>query len=111
MVDCLKCINSACCKLEVSVNRTEYEHFKKLNLHEHFETRTENFLNKNEKYIKHKKYFDEMYEDDFAILKQKNGYCSLLDQETMLCTIYEDRPSVCKNYKSERCINIREIIN
>ena len=64
-----------------------------------FETRTDKFLAENPKYIKQIKEFDEMYKDNFATLKKgDDGLCVLLDKESMKCTIYENRPKVCKNY-------------
>lgn len=108
-IDCLKCINSACCKLNVEVDKEEYNRFVKLNLDEHFETRAEIFVKENPKYLKQTKVFDTMYKDNFAILKKKeDGNCVLLD-ENMKCTIYENRPQVCKDYKQNRCAAIREL--
>lgn len=109
-IDCLKCVNSACCKLRVEVDRNEYNEFWRLDLDKHFETMTDVFLKENPKYLKRIKELDEMHKDNFAILKRGvDGYCELLDQTTMLCTIYEQRPSVCKNYTSNRCENIRKL--
>ena len=109
MIDCLKCINSACCRLDVEVNRDEYNVFWNLGLDEYFETRTDKFLNDNPKYLKQMKSFDEMYKDNFAILKKrKDGYCVLLN-DNMECSIYENRPKVCRDYKVNRCTNIREL--
>jgi len=63
----------------------------------------------NPKYLKQIKKFDEMYKDNFAILKKReDGNCVLLD-ENMECSIYENRPKVCRYYKQSRCINIREL--
>ena len=51
-----------------------------------------------------------MYKDNFAILKKKeDGYCVLLDED-MKCTIYENRPKVCRDYKQNRCTTIRKLI-
>lgn len=110
MVDCLKCLNSACCRLDVEVNIKEYERFKSLGLDGYFTTRTEIFLKNEKRYIKHKEVFNEMYKNNFAILNKGNdGQCVLLDRKTMKCTIYEDRPKVCKDYTSNRCEKIRNI--
>jgi len=110
MIDCLKCINSACCKLEVEVKRNEYEYFKTLNLHSHFKTRTQIFLEKNPRYKNREFYFEQMYKNNYAILKRgEDGYCEMLDQKTMKCTIYEKRPSVCRKYETKSCIKIREL--
>ena len=108
MVNCLKCINSACCKLVVEVDKDEYNKFKSLELDNYFTTRTESFLEKNTKYKEHKEVFDEMYKDNFATLNKGNdGHCILLDRRTMRCMIYEDRPKVCKDYSFNSCKNIR----
>jgi Fe-S-cluster containining protein len=108
MIDCLKCVNSACCGLIVEVDREEYNHFWKLKLGDKFETRTDKFLAENPKYIKQMKEFDEIYKDNFATLKKgDDGLCVLLDRATMECTIYKDRPNVCKRYKTNKCTNIR----
>ena len=39
--------------------------------------------------------------------KDKDGYCPLLDRETMLCSVYEERPQVCKSYSNMKCEKIR----
>lgn len=75
-----------------------------------FKTRTDMFVEKNPEYKTRAIYFDNMYRDNFAILKKSSdGNCVLLDRKSMLCTIYEQRPSVCKNYTSNRCENIRKL--
>lgn len=108
MVDCLKCLNSACCRLDVEVDRDEYEKFKALGLDDYFKTRTEAFLEKNTKYKEHEELFNQMYNDNFATLNKGNdGQCILLDRRTMRCMVYEDRPKVCKDYSFNSCKNIR----
>lgn len=50
-----------------------------------------------------------MHKDNFAKIKKNDkGYCVLLD-ENMKCSIYENRPKACRDYKQSRCINIREL--
>ena len=39
--------------------------------------------------------------------KADDGYCTLLDRKTMLCSCYEDRPQACKKYENNRCEKIR----
>lgn len=52
-----------------------------------------------------------MYKDNFAILnKNLDGQCVFLDKKKE-CTIYKNRPKVCKEYKIKSCVNIRELIN
>ena len=108
MVDCLKCLNSACCRLDVEVDKKEYDYFKALGLDDYFTTRADIFLKKNAKYKEHKEIFNKIYNDNFAILnKGKDGQCIMLDRKTMSCMIYEDRPKVCKDYTTDRCIKTR----
>ena len=108
-IDCLKCINSACCKLTVEVDRNEYNKFWKLDLDEYFETKTDVFLKENPKYLKRIKELDETHKDNFAILKKRNdGNCILLN-ENMECSIYEKRPKACREYKQSSCVSIREL--
>ncbi len=110
MSDCLRCVNSACCKLDVEVDRNEYDNFVALNLGNHFNTRTKIFLEQNPKYKRQRIIFDKMYFDNYAILKKNNdGLCVLLNRETMLCSIYNDRPKVCKDYTIKRCENIKKL--
>ena len=108
MVDCLKCVNSACCKLDVEIDRLEFQRFKALRLDEYFETRTDIFIKKEPRYNEQTEILNKMYEANFAILKKgKDGLCVLLDRDSMKCKIYEDRPKVCKDYTTDRCTKIR----
>lgn len=110
MVDCLKCTNSACCRLEIEVDRLEFEKFKDLDLSKHFETRADSFIKNEPRYKDHKELFNKMYKNNFATLKKEaDGLCVLLDRATMKCKIYSDRPKVCKDYKQNRCAKIRTL--
>jgi len=110
MIDCLKCVNSGCCKLDVEVDRTEFQRFKALRLDKYFETRADIFIKKEPRYNEQKEILNKMYEDNFAILKKgKDGLCVLLDRDSMKCKIYEDRPKVCKDYTTSRCTKIRKL--
>jgi Fe-S-cluster containining protein len=42
-----------------------------------------------------------------------DGWCAALDRHTMLCTIYENRPFICREFAtgSYECLNEREVIN
>jgi len=65
------------------------------------------FIEKSPKYESKREQLDEMYTDNFAEMKKADsGLCVLLD-ENMLCSIYDDRPKVCKDYKTKRCEAIR----
>lgn len=108
-VDCLKCINSACCKLVIEVDREEYN-----SLHEsvknHFVKNSDKFINDNPRHAEKKAYLDEMYKDNYAELKKgEDDLCILLDRDTMLCSVYENRPKVCRSYSNDRCFKIREL--
>ncbi|GAG33156.1 unnamed protein product, partial [marine sediment metagenome] len=68
------------------------------------------FLKKEPKYREQEKVFNEMYKDNFALLKKSDdGLCVLLDKSTMKCTIYKYRPKVCKDYTTSRCVKIRKL--
>ena len=109
VVDCLKCINSACCKMVVEVDRNEYSRLLILGLRDKMTTYTDIFLKQNAKYKSKRKELDKMHSSLFAkIDKDDKGYCVLLDED-MKCSIYEDRPKVCKDYKHNRCKNIRQL--
>jgi len=44
--------------------------------------------------------FTEIVENQYYVMKrEKDGWCTCLDRETMLCTIYEIRPFLCRDYK------------
>lgn len=111
-IDCLKCVNSACCKLKIEVGRKEYDRLIGLGYESNMETYTDRFIERNPRYKDKKDIFDNMHKDIFAYLKKgDDGYCELLDRETMLCTIYKDRPKACIEYKIKRCSKIRKLIN
>ncbi|WP_298441060.1 YkgJ family cysteine cluster protein [uncultured Ferrimonas sp.] len=44
-----------------------------------------------------------------TMLRLDDGRCSALDRETLMCTIYENRPWVCREFEmaSYECINER----
>lgn len=44
-----------------------------------------------------------------SMLRLDDGWCSALDRDTLMCTIYEDRPWVCREFEmgSDECINER----
>jgi len=109
-VDCLKCINSACCKLVVEVSHDEYKELKKKGLHVHFTKHIDTFLNKFPKLESKRNFLEANYSKNYAELKKnEDEYCILLDKKTKLCSIYEDRPKVCRSYQTNRCEKIREL--
>jgi len=109
LVDCLRCINSACCKLKVEVDRNEYNRLVNIGLKNKLETYTDIFLKQNTKYKNHRNELDKLHNSLFAKIKKNDkGYCVLLDKD-MNCSIYNDRPQVCKDYKHNRCKNIRKL--
>ena len=46
-----------------------------------------------------------------TMLRLDDGWCSALDRETFLCTIYENRPWVCREFEmgSHDCHNERAV--
>ncbi|MBT4763186.1 MAG: YkgJ family cysteine cluster protein [Bdellovibrionaceae bacterium] len=58
--------------------------------------------------------FTEKSEDLYTRMKQAdNGWCLALNPATMLCTIYEKRPYLCREYQAGDydCVNEREKFN
>jgi Fe-S-cluster containining protein len=108
MVDCKKCVNSGCCKLKIEVSKQEYNSLSS-KVKKEFTKHIDSFLEKSP----HLKGFIEkdlevLYEGNYARMnKDKDGYCPLLDRETMLCSVYEERPKICKDYSNDRCSAIR----
>ncbi|MDB6142843.1 MAG: fe-s-cluster oxidoreductase [Pseudomonas sp.] len=45
-----------------------------------------------------------------VMLRLDDGWCAALDRNTMLCTIYEKRPLICREFEtgSEECMNERQ---
>jgi len=108
MVDCKKCVNSGCCKLVIEISKQEYNSLSS-KVKKDFTKHIDSFLEKSP----HLKGFIEkdlevLYEGNYARMnKDKDGYCPLLDRETMLCSVYEERPQVCKSYSNMKCEKIR----
>jgi len=106
-VDCLKCINSGCCRLKITIDKKEYESLKP-KIKNEFVKHSEIYLSKNPKYKSKAEILDSMYEDNYAEMKKGvDGYCNLLDKKTMLCSVYENRPKICKDYINDKCVKIR----
>ena len=108
MTDCLKCINSGCCKLSIQISKFEYESLKP-NVKKEFVKNIDLFLEKSPSFngVLNDE-LEEVFKDKYAEMKKTDdGYCNLLDRKTMLCSVYEDRPQTCKDYKNNRCDKIR----
>ena len=108
MIDCKKCINSGCCKLKIEISKKEYNSLSS-NVKKEFTKHIDSFLEKNP-HLKGfiEKDLDILYENNYAKMnKSSDGYCPFLNRETMLCSVYEERPNVCKDYTTKRCKNIR----
>ena len=45
-----------------------------------------------------------------TMLRLDDGWCSAIDRETFLCTIYENRPLICREFEmgSYECIEERK---
>ena len=112
MSDCLRCINSGCCKLIIEIDREEYESLKP-EIQNEFELKRDIFLNENPRFrnVIPDNELDNMFRDLYAVMKKESdGYCKFLNRETMLCSVYEDRPKVCREYKNTKCEKIRQLI-
>ncbi len=108
-VDCLKCINSACCKLKITIDKKEYDSLKP-KIKNQFIRHTDIFIQKNPKYKNKANQIDLMYIDNYAVMKKGNdGFCNFLDRNTKLCTVYKDRLNICKTYTNDRCKKIRQL--
>jgi len=117
--NCLSCLNSACCStFDVEVSKREYEKYDII--------LQSKFLKKSEQVLKNSKYhclsaerrerfvafIDNEAGESFAKLKKgQSGNCVLLDEKTMLCSIYEKRPKVCEQFTENRCVKIRVLKN
>ena len=110
---CLNCIGS-CCKPEVDVTREEYEDLKSKGYEKEIQTRSEIFIKRYPGYENVVDVLNSMYGESFAILsKSEDGFCRLLDRATRLCSIYDSRPKVCRDFEvnSNRCNSIKKCIN
>ena len=47
---------------------------------------------------------------DRSLVRLEDGWCTALDRETMLCTIYENRPWICREFEvgEYECISARD---
>jgi len=109
MESCLKCVNSACCRLVIETSKQEYDSMTE-SLKSNLVKYSDEFIAKKPRYESKRDEIDEMYEEIYAYLpKSENGLCKLLDRETMLCSMYDQRPKVCRDYELNRCEKIREI--
>ena len=108
MIDCKRCINSGCCKLKIEISKQEYESLSDV-VKKEFTKHIDSFLEKNP----HLKGLVEndleiLFNDNYAIMnKGIDGYCNLLNKKSMLCSVYEERPQTCKDYKNNKCQNFR----
>jgi len=109
-VDCTRCINSACCSLVVEVDEDEYKYFESINLHHTFERYTDKFISEFPRFKDKRDQISLLHKELHAYLKKgDDGLCVLLDRETMLCSIYNNRPKVCVDYTVDRCSKIRSL--
>lgn len=110
---CIKCVGS-CCKLEVDVTRAEHKELVDKGHESAMVTNTDIFVKNNPAYESKKTFLDDMYSELFAtILKDSQGFCVMLNRDTSLCSIYEDRPRVCRDYEinGKRCKALKKCTN
>jgi len=92
----------------VEVSEKEYNKLKALGYGSDFETYTDRFIKKHPGHENKRPIIDDLHREKYAVLKKgKDGLCVKLDRQTMLCTIYNNRPKVCRAYKPTRCKKIR----
>ena len=110
---CLACVGS-CCSLVVDINKEDYNNLISINKGDNVIKQSEIFTNNNPSYKGKEKFLDEMYFEEFAIIKKdETGFCSLLDKKTRLCSIYENRPKACIEFSNEslKCKSIKVCIS
>lgn len=99
-VDSCKSCHSNCCSLEVDLTKSDYDKLKLLGKSFHATKRSDLFIRENPQYTDKIGYLDEMYGHTFAVINQgEDGYCNFLDRRTRLCTIYNNRPSICRDFQ------------
>lgn len=105
-IDCTKCTAECCRVYEVEITRDEYD---ALSDHASVITKkSDQFVELFPDFTAKQSLLDKLLSDGFAILdKGRDGYCQLLDRDTRLCTVYNRRPRACKEYKTDRCGDIR----
>ena len=111
--NCLNCMGN-CCTLLVDINREDYNNLISINKGDNLIKQSEIFIKENHSYIDKEKFLDEMYFEDFAIIKKdETEFCSLLDKKTRLCSIYENRPKACIEFSNEslKCKSIKVCIS
>jgi Fe-S-cluster containining protein len=102
---------AGCCTLLVEFNKDEYDRMVKCGHKEAMITKTDIYLKKHPEKQKHRKQLDKIHNDIFAEMKQgENKHCVLLDIDSRLCTIYEDRPKLCKDHTTDRCGGLRKCL-
>jgi len=71
-------------------------------------THIDEFIHRFPKLKDKRKEIDSNYDKLYAYLpKEKDGYCIMLNRETMLCSVYDNRPKMCMDYELNRCEKIR----
>jgi Fe-S-cluster containining protein len=107
MVDCKKCVNSGCCKLKIEVSKEEYNELSEV-VKKEFTKHIDSFLEKNPHLKGAAKEIEGVYHVNYARMnKSDDGYCPFLNRKSMLCSVYEERPQVCKSYSNMKCEKIR----
>lgn len=110
---CNGCVSS-CCSLEVDITKTEFNTLEKLGHIDSIITRSEIFIKEFPQYKNRRDFLDEMNGDTFAVIKQRpDGFCQLLDVESRLCSVYDNRPNVCRDFEANgpMCKSIKKCIN
>jgi Fe-S-cluster containining protein len=110
---CTDCVGS-CCKLEIDINKAEYKKLKQLGHSKALTTRSDIFIKEYPHHSDKRDFLDKMNGETFAIIKKgPDGFCQLLNAELRECSVYENRPKVCRDYEANgpRCKKIKKCIN
>jgi len=98
-MDCMNCMSN-CCKLEVEIDRQDYDHLCALGYSDMMTTTTDLFLAEFPDREKNREQLDALHADQFATIDKAaaDGACVFLDRATRLCGIYSSRPQCCQDY-------------
>lgn len=108
-IDCLNCINSACCKLEVDISKKEYDMLGK-DIKDKFILNSEEFISQFPIWASKKEHINNNSISMYATIKRMaDGYCYFLNRMTMECGIHDQKPQTCKEYSTDKCENIRHL--
>ena len=105
------CNTSECCrKFEITVAREEYESLAP-EIKKHFVKKSDVLTNfEREKKLSFAQMIDREAGKQYAAIKKTKGkHCVFMNTDSMLCSIYENRPSPCAAYDEKKCDLIKVV--